>query len=320
MTKWTKKSYDEEEMEKKLLEPYEYLVPLRIYGFVVSKLPEAYNYWLKIPEDKLQPIQKILVKLNNSFAMQDDVQDESLYRRSRPTAHRVFGKALTINTSIHLQFLALKDITQLGHPKCVEVFCNAYLRLVRGAGAAIYWRDHQCDVTLDDYFQMAINQSGSELIFLPELMQLFSENKTSYEYLAKMFSIYYQLRDEYVDLKKPEAVEEGARISELTGLSTLTFCDDFTEGKFSAPVIHALKGPHREVILGILKMRTRDIQVKKYLLSLLEASGSIAKTRELLHELEADILTEIRRLGGNPVFEALMCDLQSWDERTYYSK
>ncbi|XP_041970691.1 geranylgeranyl pyrophosphate synthase-like [Aricia agestis] len=252
MAKWTKKSYDEAKMEEKVLMPHTYLLPLRIYGFVGSELPKAINYWLNIPNDKLTAIQKVLVKINNAFAIQDDLMDESLYRRTQPAAHRVFGKALAINSCIHLQFLALRDIIQLGHPKAAELYSECYINFSRGQGLSTYWRDHQCDVTLDDYNQTTINQTGCLIVFVIQLMQLFSENKTDYEYLAKMFSIYYQIRDEYVDLKKPEAVEEGTRIPELQKLSTMTFCDDFTEGKFSVAVIHSLKSQHRDVILGNL--------------------------------------------------------------------
>ncbi|XP_041970381.1 geranylgeranyl pyrophosphate synthase-like [Aricia agestis] len=318
MSKWTQISYDEDKMEEKILLPYKYLKPLRIYDFLATKLPESYNYWLRIPKDKLKAIQEILVKLNHSFAILDDIQDDSLYRRTQPTAHRVFGKPFASNTGMHLLLLVLEDINKLGHPKGADIYCRNYLKYIRGTGAALYWQEHhEWDVKPEDHYQMMFNQTGSEILMMQELMQLFSDNKDQrdYECLSKMFAVYVQLRDEYVDLMKPEAVEIGTHMSGLQELSTMTFCKDFTEGKMSAPVIHALKSPHRDVILGILKMRTHDLKAKKYLLSLLKEAGGIQKTKEILREIEADILAEVRRLGDNPVFEEMMRDLRSWDEQ-----
>ncbi|XP_041970689.1 geranylgeranyl pyrophosphate synthase-like [Aricia agestis] len=200
--------------------------------------------------------------------------------------------------------------------KVVEIYCKYMLMYLRGCGANVLWRNTQCDVTQEEYNQMIINQTGGVIFLLSKFMELFSSTKIDLDYFVNIFSIYYQIRDEYVNLKKPEAVEEGERITEWKDLPKVSFCEDFSEGKISTPVLQALNSRHRDVILGILKMRTRDIKTKEYLLSLVEEGGGIQKTRELMHQLETEMFTEIERLGGNPMLMDLIRDLQTWDERT----
>ncbi|CAH2241853.1 jg16242 [Pararge aegeria aegeria] len=90
------------------------------------------------------------------------------------------------------------------------------------------------------------------------------------------------------------------------------FCEDLTEGKFSLPIIHALKTPVREQVLSILRQRTQDIEVKKRCVSLLDKVGSFQYTRDVLSELDQIVRAEVARLGGNPDMEVILDELLSW--------
>ncbi|VVC87696.1 unnamed protein product, partial [Leptidea sinapis] len=57
------------------------------------------------------------------------------------------------------------------------------------------------------------------------------------------------------------------------------FCEDLTEGKFTLPIIHAAQQEGGE-------QHTRDPELKKYCVSLLEKLGSIKYTRDKIIELE----------------------------------
>ncbi len=95
------------------------------------------------------------------------------------------------------------------------------------------------------------------------LMQLFSTSEKhrcakegeedEFCQLSRLMGIYFQIRDDYANLCLEEYAENKS------------FAEDFTEGKYSFPIIHAVsaKEPRGERIRSILKQRTTDIEVKK---------------------------------------------------------
>jgi geranylgeranyl diphosphate synthase, type III len=64
--------------------------------------------------------------------------------------------------------------------------------------------------------------------------------------------------------------------------------------------------------LDILRQRTRDVEVKKYCVSLLEKTGSFRYTREILDGLDKEARKEVAQLGPNPIMENLLDELLSW--------
>ncbi|XP_026479973.1 geranylgeranyl pyrophosphate synthase-like [Ctenocephalides felis] len=64
--------------------------------------------------------------------------------------------------------------------------------------------------------------------------------------------------------------------------------------------------------IDILRQRTRDIEVKRYCISLLEKLGSFEYTRQTLDLLDKQARAEVKRLGGNPLMEAVLDDLLNW--------
>ena len=51
--------------------------------------------------------------LHNASLLLDDIEDGSELRRGAPTAHKVFGEALTINSANYLYFVALEKVKPL---------------------------------------------------------------------------------------------------------------------------------------------------------------------------------------------------------------
>lgn len=62
-------------------------------------------------------------------------------------------------------------------------------------------------------------------------MQLFSDHasKSDFGKLSKLFGLFYQVRDDYANLQVDEYTKNKS------------FAEDLTEGKFSFPIIHAIK-------------------------------------------------------------------------------
>lgn len=162
------------------------------------------------------------------------------------------------------------------------MYTEQMLELHRGQGMEIYWRDNFTCPTESEYKQMTIRKTGGLFMLAIRLMQLFSDNKKDFSKLTAILGLYFQIRDDYCNLVCKEYSENKS------------FCEDLTEGKFSFPIIHAVHNQKQDrQVLHILRQRTRDIEVKKYCIQLLEKMGSFKYTREILDSLDKEARTEV---------------------------
>ncbi|XP_044740581.1 geranylgeranyl pyrophosphate synthase [Chrysoperla carnea] len=290
------------EQDEKLLQPFKYI--LQIPGKNIrTKLAEAFNYWLKIPNEKLAEVGQIVEMLHNSSLLLDDIEDNSILRRGIPVAHSIYGVASTINAANYVCYIALERVLSLGHPEATKIYTEQLLELHRGQGMEIYWRDNfQCPKE-EDYKDMTIKKTGGLFMLAIRLMQLFSDNDANFSKLAGILGLYFQIRDDYCNLCL------------LEYSTNKSYCEDLTEGKFSFPIIYAIHSqPSDGELMHVLRQRTRDTEVKRYCVSLIEKSGGFAYTRKILTELDAQAREEVARLGGNKYMEAILDNLLTWKE------
>ncbi|KAL6073468.1 Geranylgeranyl pyrophosphate synthase [Balamuthia mandrillaris] len=158
-----KPDYDDGEI---LMEPFQYL--LQVPGKDIrSKLINAFNLWLQIPEPSLEQIKTIVSMLHNSSLLIDDIEDNSKLRRGIPVAHVVYGVPSTINCANYAYFVALQKCSELHNHEANRVFLEEMLRLHHGQGYDIFWRDHQIAPTEEEYKKMVLDSMfcSSSLIF-----------------------------------------------------------------------------------------------------------------------------------------------------------
>uniref|UniRef100_A0A5S6QUZ7 RRM domain-containing protein n=1 Tax=Trichuris muris TaxID=70415 RepID=A0A5S6QUZ7_TRIMR len=273
--------------EEELVAPYLYVSELPAKQ-VRNRLIEAFNFWLQVPDEKVRSICEVVNTLHNASLMIDDIEDDSIFRRGQPVAHKVFGVAATINSANYMYFVALQSCCALGHPDAVKIFTEQMLQLHRGQGMDIFWRDSVTCPTEEKYYDMILKKTGGLFLLSVGLTQLFSSNKTSYDELVRKFAIYFQIRDDYANLTSKEYAD------------LKTFAEDLTEGKFSYPIIHAvLNGADRDEVLEILRRRVTSIEMKQRCVELLQRSGSLEYTRRRLSLLADEILSTISSFGGN---------------------
>ncbi|GCC36667.1 geranylgeranyl pyrophosphate synthase isoform X1 [Chiloscyllium punctatum] len=283
--------------ERILLEPYHYLLQLPGKQFR-TKLSEAFNHWLNVPEEKFKVIIEVTEMLHSASLLIDDIEDNSKLRRGFPVAHSIYGVPCVINSANYVYFLSLQKVMTLDHPEAIKIFTHQLLELHRGQGLDINWRDTYTCPTLEGYKAMVLQKTGGLFGLAVGLMQLFSENKSDFKPLLNTLGLLFQIRDDYANLASNEySANKG-------------FCDDLTEGKFSFPVIHAIwSHPESTQVQNILRQRTENMDVKKYCVSYLEKVGSLAYTRETLKTLESEAYKSIDNLGGNPQLAALIDQL-----------
>ncbi|KAF0471049.1 geranylgeranyl pyrophosphate synthase [Gigaspora margarita] len=258
--------------EEILLEPYNYLLSLPGQK-TRSKLIEAFNHWLNVPEDKLSAIATMVEMLHAASILIDDVEVYSDLRRGVPVAHSVFGVPATINCANYVYFLALHEITKFDNPEMHKIYTSELLNLHHGQGMELYWRDSLTCPSEAKYINMVSNKTGGLLRLAVRLMQQCSESKIDYVPL-------------HTDSKG--------------------FCEDLTEGKFSFPIMHSVHTGHNDNrLMNILKQHSNSIELKQYAVKIIKENGSFEYTRNYLKKTKKMIQEKIEKLGGNPVIEKM---------------
>jgi len=322
--------YEPHAPDESLLEPFRYIN--QIPGKDIrGRLIDCFQKWLRIPEEKITSIKQIITELHNASLLVDDIEDGSHLRRGIPVAHAIYGVPTTINTANYVYFMALERCHLLGSAKAMNVFVSELLNLHRGQGQDILWRDALKCPTEEEYTGMVIDKTGGLFRLAVGLMQSFSVDqeqeptegeppssssaspssasppskpsqpltpffaRTDFTPLMDKLALYFQIRDDLVNLWSGEY------------MTSKSFCEDLTEGKFSFPIIHAIRShPLDHQLINILKQRTESLDVKKYAVEHMERCGSFAYTRATLDRLRGEVTDEIANLGGHVELEALL--------------
>ncbi|KAL6739450.1 hypothetical protein Aduo_012904 [Ancylostoma duodenale] len=282
--------------EEHLLAPFDYITSMPGKQ-VRGKLAMAFNVWLKISNDKLSTIMEIVQMLHNASLMIDDIEDNSVLRRGLPVTHHIYGTPRTINTANYVYFIALDKCTRLS-PKAVAIFAEQMLELHRGQGKELFWRDTVTCPTEAEYEEMVIQKTGGLFFLAVRLIELFSEEDYDFANLLRQMSLFFQIRDDYLNLVSDDMTKQKS------------FAEDLTEGKFSYPIIHAIRSSptssNDDPVLNILRQRTEDIEVKKYCINVIRERKSFDHTLVRLRAISAQIRSEITALGGNSKLEEVM--------------
>ncbi|CAO2655167.1 Nn.00g102310.m01.CDS01 [Neocucurbitaria sp. VM-36] len=302
-----------EEKERILLGPYDYL-----YGHpgkdIRSQCIAAFNLWLKVPPERLEVITRVVGMLHTASLLVDDVEDSSLLRRGIPVAHSIFGTPQTINSANYVYFKALQDLLLMNNPTLIKIFTEELLNLHRGQGMDLYWRDSLTCPSEADYLEMVGNKTGGLFRLAIKLMQaestvdmyvsLFSppynfpssnpkkstntNNHSDCTPLVSTIGLLFQILDDHLNLSPT---------SELRTLKG--HCEDLTEGKFSFPVIHAIRAdPANQILINILKQKTTDDEVKRYAMRYMESKGSFEYSKGVIEELRAKASEFVGGIAG----------------------
>ncbi|KAF5858953.1 geranylgeranyl pyrophosphate synthetase [Aspergillus alliaceus] len=262
------------------------------------KFMQAFNEWLKVSEDKLNIIAEIVGLLHTASLLIDDIQDSSKLRRGIPVVHSIFGVAQTINSANYAYFLAQERLRELNRPKAYEIYTEELLRLHRGQGMDLYWRDSLTCPTEEEYIEMIANKTGGLFRLAIKLMQLESEVSSDFLKLAELLGVIFQIRDDYQNLR-----------SDLYSKNK-GFCEDLTEGKFSFLIIHSINSnPDNHQLLNILRQKSEDESIKKYAVEYIQSTGSFEYCQDRLASLLHEAKVMVGELEENVGFSKGIYDI-----------
>ena len=205
----------------------------------------------------------------NTFRI-DDIQDNSQLRRGFPVAHHVFGSARTINSANYAYFLAQQELFSLPNwPEAIRIFSEELLNLHRGQGMELFWRDTLTVPTETEYYDMISKKTGALFCLGARLLQSLSSTKIDLLPLVCLLGLVFQICDDYKNLFSdhvspgiPDQQPVAADVKQMTDVKG--YCEDLTEGKFSFPIIHAIRSSAsaNNDVLNILRLHTTDAKLK----------------------------------------------------------
>ncbi|EED82616.1 predicted protein [Postia placenta Mad-698-R] len=301
-----------ERNEMALLEPFNHINSVRgkeIRGLML----EAFNAWLEVPKDKLMIISRVISMLHTASLLIDDIEDDAQLRRGVPASHKIYGIPQTINSANYAYFLAYQELFTLrsgvdsgdSEPHRLipfrqldRVVTAELLSLHRGQGLELLWRDSLQCPTEEEYVAMVNNKTGGLFRVAIKLMMACSTKNIDVDYvpLVNLFGVYYQIRDDYMNLQSSEYADNKG------------FAEDLTEGKFSFPIVHAVRSDtSNRRVLNVLQKRPTTPTLKVHTVAYLrDHTKSFDYTIDILRSLETQIRNEIARLGGNKGLEQIM--------------
>ncbi|KAL1945260.1 hypothetical protein VTO73DRAFT_2111 [Trametes versicolor] len=298
--------------ESALLEPFTHIFSIpgkEIRGQMIA----AFNAWLNVPTDKLAIISKVVSMLHTASLLVDDIEDDAQLRRGVPVAHKIYGIPQTINSANYVYFLAYQELFALrsgvgadndARQRLVpfneldRIVTAELLSLHRGQGLELLWRDSLQCPTEEEYVSMVNNKTGGLFRVAVKLMMACSTTNIMVEYvpLVNLFGVYFQIRDDYMNLQSTQYAENKG------------FAEDLTEGKFSFPIVHGVRADtSNRQLLNVLQKRPTTPTLKTHAIGYLrDHTKSFTYTIGVMDDLEVQIREEIARLGGNARLEKIM--------------
>ncbi|CZT49095.1 related to Fusicoccadiene synthase [Rhynchosporium secalis] len=270
--------------------PFDYLCSLPSKN-VREQFIDALNQWVKVPPLLLEKVKAVAQLLHNASLLLDDFQDSSPLRRGRPSTHTIFGPAQTINSSSYCIIRALDLVRTFPESSALGFVIEKLLLLFVGQSYDLHWSFNATQPSMPQYLQMIDSKTGALFQLLSLLMSANATvNKdTNLDTLSILLGRYFQIRDDYQNLKSSEYTSQKG------------FCEDLDEGKYSLPLLHLLQAEIENVqISNILSTRRTNgkmtYEQKVLMLEHFKEAGSLEFTAAVLESLYEEICGEIARL------------------------
>jgi geranylgeranyl diphosphate synthase type 3 len=172
----------------------------------------------------------------------------------------------------------------------------------------LYWRDSLTCPSEADYLEMVGNKTGGLFRLAIKLMQ--AESKTDMYVVLTSSPLSTPSSPQLTHIRSDctplvstigllfQILDDHLNLSPTSGYTTLKgLCEDLTEGKFSFPVIHAIRAdPSNQILINILKQKTTDEEVKRYALRYMESKGSFEYSKGVIGELRSKTDDHVRNI------------------------
>lgn len=216
-----------------------------------------------------------IVELFHNFTLiHDDIEDDSQFRRGKPTLHKIFGVPIALNSGDALYTIVWRELASFSLVNKYDVVValgNSFKEVVEGQGIELQLiRDNNFSVTEEEYFKIIKKKTAALLGASCEVGAILadSDKKTreKFKEFGELLGLAFQIRDDALNL-----VGDFDKYKKEIG-------GDITEGKRTLMVIHSLahlKEKEKDELLKILSSKTRSKAKIKRAISLIKSTNSI---------------------------------------------
>ncbi|MBN1169234.1 polyprenyl synthetase family protein [Candidatus Woesebacteria bacterium] len=240
----------------------------------------------------------VIELIHNATLILDDIEDEGMLRRGKPTLHIKYGLDTAVNSGFLLHILPMRLVLDrekdLSYGKKLKIWNLYYESLVNvGLGQAmdIYWHKHiNGDISIRHYLEMARLKTGSLMRMSVGMAcivaGLHKKSMEKFEKFAESLGLAFQIIDDSLDIKNCDQ-----RFGK-------TYGNDITEGKVSLPVVYAFEkidSKDKIRLVNILAKHTRDKRDIQKALKIIKESGAVERSLKKANEIIDDAWAKIEK-------------------------
>ena len=251
-------------MDDILLEPVNYYKNLK--GKNIRKiLSDLLGKLLGVNSDNIELINSIINNFHNASLVIDDIEDSSLLRRNETCAHIKYGIPISLNAGFLSMFKSLKEISENFSQQTTNKIINYLTCIHEGQGMDIYYTQKKVIPTIEEYEKMIIYKTGYIFIMNLELLidktpnDLLKKNQPKLQNVLLLFSLFYQIRDDYINLTdisywKEKGFCQDLDEEKISYLITYFHNENITNNKENPNIIEMMKDKSKEGKVKIVKI------------------------------------------------------------------
>lgn len=236
--------------------------------------------------DRAIPAAAAVELVHNFSLIHDDIQDNDVTRRHRPTVWSIWGKPQAMNAGTAMRTLAglaLSRLADRGVPDHVQLLLRqrldeASLRLIDGQFLDISYEERP-DVSVDEYIAMIRRKTAVLIACALEFGALVAgaddATRRCFHDFGMEVGLAFQIRDDVLGIWGDEA-----RTGKPLG-------SDIRRRKKTFPLVYALAhaaGSSKDDLLKLYRSHTVDEDGVKSVMAVLDAVGARQKARELAED------------------------------------
>lgn len=246
---------------------------------------------------KILPLAAAIEMLHMATLVHDDIIDNALIRRSKPTIQAEYGKdyAVFIGDFLFSQsFLLLSDNINVANLKKVSKVVS---RICKGEIDQFESR-YDINITINDYLKRIAAKTAA-LFALSFYVGAYESNCG--EELSKVLAsigynigIAFQIIDDILDYTGEESVVGKP------------LCNDIRQGVFTLPLIYSLERNRDEKIISLIKKRNYCEDDIKRIVAFVQQNGGITQSKMLAEKYTKKAFDKIAMLKDSPPKQILI--------------
>ncbi len=235
--------------------------------------------------------------LHTATLIHDDVVDESLMRRGKESIQNKWDNAHGVLVGDFVYSKAFQLMASFDNPNIIRALANATNRISEGEVLQLSLKNKD-KLTENQYFEI-IDRKTAELFKVSSVTAgiLASCSKDQLDSLSKFstsLGIAFQIQDDILDYYGDEKFT-GKKVGK-----------DYEEGKFTLPIITALKNADPKIQKKLLSLFEKNEKNNfEEVLNLLETANTYEKMQEVFIHYSKDCMNKLENVPQNPYREAL---------------